>query len=419
MLVQKTIKLHRAQAAFRRSEVLYRAFVGGRGAGKSWCGAYDLIRRAKRDRLYLVCAPTYPMLKDATLRTFLKLASDLNLLRPGDYRRSPPPSVTLSTGAEILFRSTDDPDRLRGPNFSGAWLDEASLMTAEVYQVVMGSLRQNAEQGWMSTTFTPKGLSHWTYEFFGKPRPDTELFHARTRDNPFNPPGFHDQLARQYVARQAAQELEGLFLAMEGVEWPADYFGSHLFFDDWPPDLRIRVLALDPSKGKADKSGDYSAFVLLGWDGKQMWVDADLDNGRPVEPLESAPERRSIVEDGLQLFRAWGPQAFLVETNGFQSMVADALARAARERGLHLPVYTIDNTVPKVQRIRTLGTFFAQRRIRVRNSAGGRMLVAQLRDFPVGDHDDGPDALHLAVEMLDVLLGQRQENKGGPNPLRG
>ena len=357
------------------------------------------------------------MLKDATLRSFLALCHDLNVLRPGDYHRSPPPSVTLSTGAEILFRSADDPDRLRGPNYSGAWLDEASLMVPEVYEVVMASLRQCGEQGWLGLTFTPKGLSHWTYEYFGKPRPNTELFHARTRDNPFNPPGFHDQLASQYVARQAMQELDGLFVAMEGTEWPAEYFGSHLFFDEWSQagDLRTRVMSLDPSKGRADKSGDYSAFVLLGWDGQTMWVDCDLDNTRPVEPLRSAPERRSIVEDGLRLYREWNPQAVLVEVNGFQELVATALARAGHERGLTLPLHTIANVIPKVQRIRTLGPFFAQRRIRVRNTPGGRTLVAQLRDFPLADKDDGPDSLHLAITMLDCVLGK---NRSGLKILR-
>jgi hypothetical protein len=30
---------------------------------------------------------------------------------------------------------------------------------------------------------------------------------------------------------------------------------------------------------------------------------------------------------------------------------------------------------------------------------GGRLLVEQLRDFPCGDHDDGPDALEMAVRL--------------------
>ena len=44
--IQRRIGLHRAQALFRYSPAIYRGFVGGRGSGKSWAGAYDLLMRA-------------------------------------------------------------------------------------------------------------------------------------------------------------------------------------------------------------------------------------------------------------------------------------------------------------------------------------------------------------------------------------
>src|SRR5262245_47291465 len=102
MLATLTIRLHRAQQAFRRSNAPIRGFVGGRGAGKSWVGSYDLLTRARPGRLYLVAAPTYPMLKDATLRTFLSLARELGVLsglNKGDM------TATLHSGAQVLFRS--------------------------------------------------------------------------------------------------------------------------------------------------------------------------------------------------------------------------------------------------------------------------------------------------------------------------
>ena len=64
----RTVRLHPAQQEFLRSDATFRAFCGGIGSGKSWAGAYVLIRRAKPGRLYLVVAPTYPMLSDATFR---------------------------------------------------------------------------------------------------------------------------------------------------------------------------------------------------------------------------------------------------------------------------------------------------------------------------------------------------------------
>ena len=87
--------------------------MGGIGSGKSWAGSYDLIRRAKPDRLYLVVAPTYSMQSDSTFRMFLQVAEQLGVVDFKEIKRSAPPSVRLRTGAEILFRSADEPDRLR------------------------------------------------------------------------------------------------------------------------------------------------------------------------------------------------------------------------------------------------------------------------------------------------------------------
>ena len=142
-------------------------------------------------------APTYPMLSDATFRALLGLGQELDLIDPGEVKRSAPPSLRLRTGAEVLFRSGDEPDRLRGPNLSGVWLDEASLMPPEAFTVAIGRLREAGEQGWLTATFTPKGRRHWTYETFATGRPDTALFRARTVDNPFLPSGFDATVRRQ------------------------------------------------------------------------------------------------------------------------------------------------------------------------------------------------------------------------------
>lgn len=393
------------------SPALYRGFVGGRGSGKSWVGAYDLIRRAKRDRTYLVGSPTGVMMGDTTFPTFKAIARDLGVWNPDAVKLNPYPTVTLTTGATIRFRTAENPEKMRGPNLSGAWLDEASLMEEDAYQIAIACLREAGEQGWLSATFTPKGLTHWTYERFGRtpPAPNTELFHCRTLDNPFLPAQFAATLAEQYVGQFASQELGGLFVAMEGAEWPSEWFDG-ILFDDWPADVGAftRVMALDPSRGKADKSGDYSAWIMLGIDATQtpemLWVDADMSNTRHVNASKDSPGH-SIVGDGYDLMLKWMPVAVLIETNGFQQLVAEDFAQhCAQRQMLSVPIFTRDSTEPKQQRIRSLGPYFARRRIRIRNTPGGRLLVKQLRDFPNGDHDDGPDALKLAEIMADFIL---------------
>src|SRR5262249_15749361 len=142
----------------------------------------------------------------------------------GTVRLSPYPNVSLSNGAVVRFRTAEDPERLRGPNLSGVWLDEGSLMARDAHDISLACLRAHGGPGWLSNTFTPKGLSHWTYESFGRPRPNTELIRSRTADNPFLPAEFAETLRGQYTERTALQELEGEFCDLEGAEWPGTYF---------------------------------------------------------------------------------------------------------------------------------------------------------------------------------------------------
>lgn len=185
-----------------------------------------------------------------------------------------------------------------------------------------------------------------------------------------------------------------------GTEWDASYFGRDIYFDDWPTAdhyLRFLVIALDPSKGKSAKSGDYSALVALcrGRDGV-LWIDADLARRNPTRIVADGIEfaRRMQEETGLTL------EGFGCESDQFQELLADQFVKQSKEAGFALPLYKmLTGNVPKEVRIRRLSADITHRLIRVRNTPGGRLLVRQLQDFPVADHDDGPDALEQARRL--------------------
>ncbi len=65
------------------------------------------------------------MLRDSTLETFLRLARDTGTLA---YFNKSDHFARLINGSTIAFRSADDPQRLRGPNCSFVWLDEAAML---------------------------------------------------------------------------------------------------------------------------------------------------------------------------------------------------------------------------------------------------------------------------------------------------
>lgn len=189
-----------------------------------------------------------------------------------------------------------------------------------------------------------------------------------------------------------------------GTEWPAEWFGPEIWFNEWPESWQVRTIGLDPSKGSSEsKFGDYSAFVMLVLDHNGiLYVDADL----------GIRNTSVIVEDAIQLQRWFGSNGFAVEGNQFQFMLANEMNRRGMETNTHMPVYTFENHVNKLVRIRQLTPFLSQRRIRFKgDSPGARLLVEQLRDFPVADHDDGPDALEMAIRMAGELLNGRHHNE--------
>jgi len=390
----------RPQAEFVRASAPIVGFLGGRGAGKTWVGAYRVCRLAEPGKTYLVAAPTYTMLRDICWPVFLDQARRLRFLRDTVRSRL---AVILGNGATVLFRSADQPDRLRGLNLSGAWIDEASLVPREVVDIVLLALRER-ENSWLACTFTPKGRSHWTYEVFGNPQEGVQVVRARTAENPFLPADFVPRVVGQTTEFLARQELEAEFIDLEGVEWPSDYWGDWVFVDHMPPRDRWRLsaIAVDPSLGKHDKLGDYSAIVLVSVCDDLLWIAADI-------------QRRSVgklVRDVLVVCDRWHPDLLGFEANQFQELVVHEFERVADEEfRMKYPVFQIRNKTNKLVRIRRLAPYIVRRELRVLDDPGGRLLVQQLQEFPQGQHDDGPDALEMAIRlMLETAGGYYAEN---------
>lgn len=199
-----------------------------------------------------------------------------------------------------------------------------------------------------------------------------------------------------------ASEKQGDPVNPAACEWDSSYFDYPGFwFEQWPVGLEVRTLGLDPSKGKDAKAGDYSAFVRLGRDRHgYLYCEADLQR-RPTP---------QIVADGIEHVRLFRPDGFAIETNTFQELLVADFQQVAHHQAVHLPVYCLNNTTNKQVRIRRLGPYLSQKQLRFKTrSPGTALLIQQLRDFPVGDHDDGPDALEMALRLaIELYNGRRQ-----------
>ncbi len=196
----------------------------------------------------------------------------------------------------------------------------------------------------------------------------------------------------------------------EAAEWPESYFGPDIWSHGIAPDdVAWRVLSLDPSLGRTDRS-DFSAFVLLtvGHDGT-CHVDADI----------ARRDVTQIVDQGLLYYRHFRPDVFACEVNGFAGLDAMFRFKAEQQRMPPLRLARVTQHANKLARIRLgVGPYLASRRVTFRDSPGARRLVSQLREFPLGDHDDGPDALETALRIAEELSANGGFPEGVEEPER-
>jgi predicted phage terminase large subunit-like protein len=386
------VRLHPIQKAFVESDAVYKAFVGGVGSGKSWAGAYDLIKRAKPGRLYSVISPSYQMLADSTFRSFTSLAQELGIVSEGDIKRSAPPSVTLRTGAEILFRSADNPDSLRGPNLSGIWMDEASLMPQEVFNVAIGRLREGGEQGWLSATFTPKGKKHWTFLVFGQGVPDVALFHARSSDNPFYTFDYAGRLRKDYTSALAAQEVEGQFLDLEGALFQRHWFPV---VHHAPPFLVAFVRAWDLAATPKDETKasdpDWTCGLLMGKAGNGDNYILDVRRLRGTPQQVQSLVRRTAEED-----RAHVAIYMEQEPGSAGKIVIDTYLRLLAGFTFHGE----RSTGSKADRAQPLAAQAEGGAVKLVRAPWNKDFLDEAEVFPYGPHDDIVDCASLAFAKL-------------------
>jgi len=212
--------------------------------------------------------------------------------------------------------------------------------------------------------------------------------------------------------------------AAELCEWPASYWDDPFFYSDRPAFTpKLRLMALDPSMGKDKKKGDFAALLYGEVDPEDtLWIDDPVMVRVPLTQLE---------DTAVAMLSARRPDAFAIEINGFQEVVAANIHAKAPALA---PIYPYNNSraeaVAALRRgskpgtsatgkgkevdIRMLLTpLLSLHRLRIRDTPQGRILGQQLRDFPLASHDDGPDALALMVRLWrDLIQGRGGQQTG-------
>jgi predicted phage terminase large subunit-like protein len=378
--LEARLQLSATQVAFVQDGHRYAAFVGGIGSGKTFAGAAKgLCQELGAPGLGLVVAPTFSMLRDATWRTALEVwAPAVAAVYRAEMR------IELRTGAEVLFRSADNPDRLRGPNMRWAWIDEGAQCDAETWPIVIGRLRGSGAAGRCWVTTTPAGFN-WVHDVFvAGANADTALYHARTGENPFLDPDYEATLRSQYASQFARQELDGEFVMLGGGLLRREWFRV---VDAAPEGLRwARYWDLATS---TKTTADYTASVRAAFGEDGTLYLADGLRGR-----WEWPDARRVI---LQTLACEPGVVVGIEQAGYQLAAVQDLLRAPETHERTVRGVPVDRD--KLSRAQPWIARAEAGKVALVRGAWCAEFLAEAVAFPDG-HDDQVDAVSGAVALL-------------------
>lgn len=369
-------------------------FLAGRGWGKSATGSNWLAEQAAThpETEWAVIAPTW---RDCRKVCIEGPTGILKALLPGelDSVNAADLTVRLSNGSRIYGYSADRPDRLRGSNLSGAWMDEAAAMPLadDLFgESLMPALRIGKNPRVVITT-TPRPVT-LLRELLGRDDGSVRIVRGKTWDNAANlsKTALAELRARYEGTRLGRQELEGELLAdIEGALWNRDLLDANRVIH--APTMARIVVGVDPAVTSGEKA-DFTGIVVAGRsvDGHLYVLEDCTTKGTPHHCMSKA----------VGAYHKWRADRIIGEVNNGGDYIESVL-RTIDENAAYR---TVRATRGKLTRAEPISALWEQGRGHIVGS------LPKLEDEmcmccpePSPDiHDDRVDALVWAATELQV-----------------
>lgn len=362
----------------------------GRGWGKTHTGARWLLDQAEREiGDYAIVAPTFTDVRKVCVEgpSGILAAARPGAILPGAYNRSTW-QITLANGSKLHMLSADQPDRIRGYNFRGAWCDETGAWRYDAawYDGLVPALRIGARPRVVITT-TPRG-TRLMRDLVARSDGTVAITRGSTWANRAHLSAVAlAEFQRWEGTSRGRQELHGELLDdMPGAHWRRHWIDEHRA--EKPPELRRVVVGVDPS-GTAHDGSDECGIVVAGiaHDGQVYVLD---DASRVASPDAWA----RIVVDRYDRHVA---DRVIVERNFGGDMVTSTLHHVRKT----LPVTTVVASRGKAVRAEPIAALYEQGR--VHHIGAFTDLEDQMCTWEAGS-PDSPDRMDALVWAITALV---------------
>lgn len=371
-------------------------YLAGRGAGKTRSGAEwvrGLAESGKVHRIALI-GPTAADVRDVMVEGSSGLLSICrDSFRPvyePSKRRLVFPNHCIAT----MF-SSEEPDRLRGPQHGAMWADELAAWNnaEETWSMAMFGLRIGTNPRVMiSTTPKPTKLLRELVKRAGQ---DVVITRGTTYDNRKNlAASFFSQIVRRYEGtRLGRQELNAELLEdVEGALWSRDLIERTRLPADHKVELKRIVISLDPAISVSETS-DETGIIACG-------VGAD-DRGYVLEDVSGKYSPTEWAQRAVAAYHKHRADRIVAEANQGGAMVESTI----RVVDPNVPIRLVHASRGKITRAEPVSALYEQGKV----SHVGMFdaLEDQLCSFSPGSNDS-PDRLDALVWALTELMVNNQ-----------
>lgn len=369
--------------------------MAGRGWGKNFTGAgwvNELVETRAAGRIALVAA-TAADARD----TMVEGQSGLLRMAPTWNRPTYEPSkrrLTWPNGAIATTFSSEEADRLRGPEHDAAWADELAAYSdpQATWHMLMFGLRLGKRPRWLATT-TPRPIK-LLKELLAREGRDVVVTRGSTFENEANlAPTFLAAVRQRYEGtRLGRQELNAELLAdMPGALWHVDWLDRDRVSK--APELRRIVVAIDPAVSNNEGS-DESGIIVAG-------ITSDR-HAYVLEDLSGKYAPHEWAAKAIDAYRRHRADRIIAEVNNGGAMVEGTI----RALDPTVSFKSVHASRGKVVRAEPIAALYEQRK--VHHVGNWPVLEDQMCAFTsdfdrarVGYSPDRVDALVWALSELN------------------
>ena len=305
--------------------------------------------------------------------------------------------LSWPNGVEAYTFSSEEADRLRGPQFDFAWCDELAAWNEPqaVWDMLAFGLRVGRHPQWLVTT-TPRPIK-LLRDLLAREGKDVVVTRGSTFENEANlaKPFLDNMRARYEGSRLGRQELNGELLEdTPGALWQRAWIDAQRV-ERAPSDLKRIVVAIDPAVSTSEGS-DETGIIVAGVSlNGHFYVLEDLSG--KFSPDEWARRAYSA-------YRRWRADCIIAEKNNGGDLVEAVLRSVA----MSVPYKAVHASRGKVTRAEPVAALFEQGKV---SHVGAELsiledqLTAFTSDFDRNSAGYSPDRLDALVWALTNLSG--------------